>query len=53
MESAFVKFAISVFVLFLQTKPGLENKGEKVNESAFAKIAICVFLLLFYRQNQG
>ena len=43
MESAFVKFAISVFVLFLQTKQGLYKNGEKVEAQCFCKDICIIF----------
>ena len=49
MESAFVKFAISVFVLFLQTKPGLDKNGEKVEAQCFCKDCNLCLCIIFYR----
>ena len=46
MHSAFAKNAICVFVLFLQIKPGLDNKGEKVEGKCFCKDCnLCLFII--------
>ena len=48
MESAFVKFAICVFVLFFQINQGLDKKkkaGEKVAAQCFCKdfnLCLCI-----------
>ena len=45
-RSAFAKIAICVFVLFLQIKPGLDNKGEKVDGMCFCKYSnLCPFII--------